>query len=113
MFKREKPVRAPKFSQGNVVRIRSREEISQILDPCGQFEGCLMMDQMWQFCGKMFKVVKIVNNLFDEKEYKMYKTRSTLYMLEGLICDGEVDSSEYRCDRSCYLFWHEEWLEKL
>jgi len=68
------------------------------------------MDQMWAYCGQKFKVLKIVNNFFDEYRVIMHKTRATLYILDGLICDGNIESFDHRCDRSCYLLWHENWL---
>jgi len=110
LFKRKKQDKTPKFSAGEIVRIRAREEISRGLDPLGRHDGCLMMEQMWNYCGNSFNVLRIVNNFFDEYQFKMYKTRSPLYLLEGSICNGTVDSFEHRCDRSCYLMWHEDWL---
>jgi hypothetical protein len=102
----------PQFAAGDAVKVRSRQEISKNVDSFDRLDGCLMMDQMWEFCGKGFKILKVVNNFFDEYVYKMYKVRSPLYILEGLICNGAVQSFEHGCDRSCYILWHEDWLEK-
>ena len=113
MFRKDKQVKLPKYSIGDNVRVGSRERISQGLDSFNRLDGCLMMDQMWEFCGQGFKILKVVNNFFDERQYKMYKVRSPFYILEGLICNGMVDSFPERCDRSCYLLWHEKWLEKI
>jgi len=112
MFRKDKQVKLPKYSIGDNVRVRSKEEILRSLSPLNKLEGCLIMDQMWEFCGQGFKILKVVNNFFDEYQYKMYKVRSPLYILEGLICSGTVNSFEHKCDRSCYLLWHENWLEK-
>ena len=103
--------RVYKFSEGDTVRVRSAEEISQTLDPLNRFEGCLFMNEMWDKCGKDFKVLKAVRHFFDEYRYKMYKTRGPVYLLEGALCKGEVDSFAHRCDHYCYLLWHEDWLE--
>ena len=113
MFKRDKQIRVPKFSIGDTVRVRSREKISQGLDSLGRLEGCLMMDQMWEYCGQKLNVIKVVNNVFDESQYKMFETRLPLYLLEGVICRGTVSSFEHKCDHSCYLLWHEEWLQSI
>lgn len=112
MFGKNKNISTAKFSVGNIVKVRSREEISQSLDSFSRHKGCLMMNQMWDSCRQGFKVLKVVNNFFDEYQYKMYRTHSPLYILDGLICDGVVASFDHRCDRSCYLLWHEEWLER-
>ncbi len=100
----------PKLSVGDSVRIRAKDEISQTLDSQGTCDGCVLMDQMWNLCGGTFQVLKTVTNFFDEFKFKMYKSRAPLYILDGVICDGERTSFDTRCDRSCYLLWHEDWL---
>ena len=105
-------LRKPKFAPGDTVKVRSRQEISKSVDSLGTLDGCLMMNQMWEFCGQGFKILKVVNNFFDEYQYKMYKVRSPLYTLESLICNGVVQSFGHKCDRSCYILWHEDWLER-
>jgi hypothetical protein len=112
MTKNEK-IRSHKFSVGDAVRVRPREKISQGLDSFNRLEGCLMIDQMWEYCGEKLIVMKVVNNVFDESQYKMFETRSPLYLLEGVLCNGTTKSFEYNCDRSCYLLWHEEWLQSI
>lgn len=98
------------FTVGDIVKVRSAESIIQSIDSSKKIDGCLFMNQMWAYCGKQFKILKIVNNFFDEYRVKMFKTRATLYILDGLICDGNIESFDHRCDRSCYLLWHEKWL---
>ena len=100
------------YKVGDVVRIRSKENILKTLDYINKIEGCLFMEQMWEYCGSKFIVIKFVNNFFDEHKYKMFKTHSPLYILDGLICNGVVDTFDHRCDHSCYFLWHEKWLEK-
>jgi len=63
-------------------------------------------------CGKTFKVVKVVTNIYDEYRAEMCPTRGPLYILERSICDGDMGELALRCDRSCYYLWHENWLEK-
>lgn len=72
-----------------------------------------MMAQMWDYCGQTFKIIKVVSHLFDENEYEMYPVRSPLYLLENLVCDGASDAAGSACDRSCYLFWHADWLQSV
>jgi len=100
------------YNVGDVIRIRSKENISKSLDYINKLEGCLFMEQMWKYCDSKFIVIKVVNNFFDEHKYKMFKTHSPLYILDGLICNGVVDTFDHRCDHSCYFLWHEKWLEK-
>ena len=95
---------------GDLVRVRTREEIKATLDSSNRLKGCLFMSEMWDYCGTEQRVLKPVRQLLDERVYRVRKT-SGVVLLEGAICQG----SEYSagCDHSCFFFWREEWLEKL
>jgi len=112
MVKKEDNIRGYKFDVGDLVQVKSKEDISENLDPMNNLDGCLFMDQMWEFCGNEFEIIKVVKNIFDERQCKMYKASAPIYILEGIICDGKVESFEQTCDHSCYLLWHEDWLVK-
>jgi len=108
----EKNYRGNKYFPGNIVKVKSKEEIIHSLNPMNKLDGCLFMNQMWEFCGKEFKIVKVVKNVFDERQCKIYKVPAPIYILDGLICDGKVESFKHTCDHSCYLLWHEDWIMK-
>jgi hypothetical protein len=99
------------YKPGDIVRVRSRKEIAPYLDDFAKADGCLFMPRMACSCGKTYKVVKVVNNFYDEYRAEMYPTRVPLYILERSICDGDMGELALRCDRSCYYLWHENWLE--
>ena len=46
----------------------------------------------------------------DERDHRLKKCRGVL-LLEGALCQGTAKFG--RCDRSCFYFWREEWLEKM
>ena len=97
---------------GDIVRVRSKEEIQQTLDKKNRLDGCFFMDEMWQYCGTQQRVLRRVEGFFDEAELRMFKTRD-IVLLDGLNCSGKVSCFETRCDRFCYFFWKEVWLEKI
>ncbi|MFW6149156.1 MAG: hypothetical protein ACOC6D_04790 [Atribacterota bacterium] len=97
---------------GDIVRVRSKEEIRQTLDKKNKLDGCFFMDEMWQYCGTQQRVLRRVEGFFDEAGLRMFKTRD-IVLLEGLNCSGKVSYFETRCDRFCYYFWKEAWLEKI
>jgi len=101
-----------KFSEGDIVQVKEREMIAKSLDSSHMHDGCLFAKQMWDHCGEKFTVIKIVKNIFDERECKIYNADAPLYILNNAICNGEVDSFKQRCDHCCFLLWHEIWLEK-
>ena len=102
-----------KFREGDVVRVRSKSDVLSSVDTPNKFLESLFVDQILDYCGKQFKVYKILYHYFDEHKYRMFKVIEPLYMLDGLICYGEDEMFEVKCNRSCYLFLHETWLEKV
>ena len=98
------------FVAGQPVRVRSREEIQATLDPWHHLKGCGFMEEMWQYCGTHQRVLKPVRRFLDERNFRVKKARGTV-LLEGLTCEGTRDYGT--CDRNCYYFWREEWLEKI
>ena len=84
--------------------------IQATLDAWGEFKRCLFMEDMWPYCGTTQKVLKRVERFVDERDYKVKKA-SGVVLLEGVICQGTPLFG--RCDRCCFYFWREEWLEKV
>jgi hypothetical protein len=95
---------------GDLVRVRSHEEIRATLDPWKELRGCAFLDSMSPYCGTTQRVLKIMERFLDERDYKVKKVRG-MVLLEGILCPGTPVFG--RCDRCCHFFWREEWLEKL
>lgn len=95
---------------GDYVRVRSREEIQATLNPFKEYKGCAFLDEMWPYCDTIQRVLKPMERFLDERDYKVKKSRG-LVLLEGVNCPGTPVYG--RCDRCCFLFWREEWLEKI
>jgi hypothetical protein len=51
-----------------------------------------------------------VEKFLDERDYLMKKCKG-MVTLDGVLCEGTIDFGA--CDRGCFFFWREEWLEKL
>lgn len=98
------------FQTGDLVRVRSREEIQATLDPFKELKGCAFLPDMYQYCGTRQHVLKSMQNFMDERDYKLKKVRGVI-LLENIICNGTPSFGA--CDRCCFLFWREEWLEKI
>ena len=101
---------ADALQPGDLVRIRSKEEIHATLDHWNQRRGCAFLDEMWSYCGTHRRVFKRVERFLDERDY-ITKRCKGIVLLEGLICEGTKHFGP--CDRSCFYFWREEWLEKI
>lgn len=102
--------KATSLKAGDLVRVRSREEIQSTLNHWRQLAGCTFMPEMWQYCGTTQRVLKPMERFVDERDLRAKKTRGII-LLEGTMCQGTADFG--RCDRSCFYFWREEWLEKM
>lgn len=95
---------------GDLVRVRSVEEIQATLDSWNELKGCAFLVNMWQFCGTTQRVLQPMERFLDERDYKVKKCKG-IVLLEGVICHGTPVFG--RCDRCCHLFWRQEWLEKI
>ena len=95
---------------GDRVRVRSKPEILSTLDPFKELKGCAFLPNMHQYCGTEQRVLKVMRTFLDERDYKVKKVRG-LVLLENVICHGTPAFGS--CDRCCFLFWREEWLEKI
>ena len=100
----------PKINTGDWVRVRSETEIRSTLNYWGQLKGCMLMPDMLPYCGTVQRVFRRMERFVDERDYYVKKTNGII-LLEGLHCQGTSDYG--RCDRSCFYFWREEWLEKI
>jgi len=95
---------------GDLVRVRSKEEIQSTLDRWNQLKGCGFMEEMMPYCGTRQRVYKRVKRFLDERDYLLKKCTG-IVILEGVFCEGTKDFGS--CDRSCFFFWREEWLERI
>ena len=92
---------------GEVVRVKTEPEILTTLDKCDQYKGLMWMPMMRVCCGKEFRVYKRVEKIVLESTGEIRRLKNTV-LLEDAICDGI-----YGCNRSCFFFWKEAWLERV
>ncbi|NJC98094.1 MAG: hypothetical protein C3F07_16030 [Anaerolineales bacterium] len=98
------------FSAGELVKVRSWDEIQSTLDPFKELKGCAFLPDMKQYCGTTQRVLQVMERFLDERDYKVKKVHG-IVLLENVICRGTPAFG--RCDRNCHLFWRAEWLEKV
>lgn len=95
---------------GDLVRVRSEAEILATLGAFRSLKGLAFMPEMAQYCGTTQRVFKLLNRFFDERDYQIRRAKGII-LLEGVMCQGTALYGP--CDRSCFYFWREEWLEKI
>lgn len=92
---------------GELVEVRSKEEILATLDRNGRLEELPFMPQMFQYCGKRFKVQKRAHKTCDPVfTVKGRRIERTVHL--SLRCDGKAFGG---CQAACLLFWKEAWLK--
>jgi hypothetical protein len=97
---------------GDLVEVRTEEEILATLDERGAVDGLPFMPEMLGFCGKQFRVAKRADKTCDTisttgtVSRRLYDT----VHLEGLRCSGEAHGG---CQARCFLFWKESWLKRV
>ncbi len=94
------------YRRGDVVVVRSLEEILATLDAEATLEGMPFMPEMASYCGKTFRVRRRAEKTCVEG-IGMRALKDCVF-LEGLRCDGAAHDG---CQRGCFFFWKEAWLQ--
>jgi hypothetical protein len=95
---------------GNLVEVRSEEEILGTLDECGAVNGLPFMPEMLKFCGKRFRVEKRADKTCNTITIMESRRLHHTVHLADLRCNGEAHGG---CQAQCFLFWKECWLKKI
>src|SRR5690242_3042732 len=61
----ERPKKSPELKAEEWVEVRSRREILATLDQRGRLDGMPFMPEMFQYCGKRFRVFKRADKTCD------------------------------------------------
>jgi hypothetical protein len=97
---------------GELVQVRSREEIMRTIDSKRKNRGLSFDVEMAPFCGKTFRVHSRVERIINEKTGAMMKMANPCIILEGVACGGCYSRYRLFCPRSIYSYWREIWLKR-
>lgn len=92
---------------GEIVEVRSADEILATLDSQGRFEGVPFMPEMLRFCGGRFEVFKYADLTCTDGEPR--SLNATVH-LNDIRCDG---SAHRNCAAKCLTFWKEAWIRRV
>ena len=98
---------------GELVRVKSYEEILATLDKRNLNRGLLFDAEAVPFCGKVFRVKSRVDRFIDEKTGVMKSLKTPAVILEGVWCQSRYSNCRMFCPRSIYAWWREVWLERV
>ena len=98
---------------GDVVEVKTPDEILSTLDADGTLDHLPFMPEMIEFCGNWFRVssrvLKTCMSGSGSSEIRGLRT-SDVVTLDGLRCSG---ASHDGCQKECMIFWREAWLRKI
>jgi hypothetical protein len=99
---------------GELVQVRSREEIMSTLNEGGNRNRGLSFDvEMVPYCGQTMRVLRRVEHIVDEKTGRLIRLPNACIVLEGATCSGCFSRNRLFCPRSIYPYWHEVWLKRV
>lgn len=94
---------------GDVVEVRSAEEILATLDENGELESLPFMPEMLAFCGQRLTVYKVAHKLCDTIARTGMRRMERAVHLTAARCDGSAHGG---CQTGCMLYWKEAWLKR-
>jgi len=98
-----------KYSVGDWVEVRTKEEILRTLDSDGRLDGMPFMPEMLQYCGRRFRVDKRAHKTCDYSTPSPHHTRrlkDTVHL--ETRCNGDAHDG---CQSGCLLYWKHVWLK--
>jgi hypothetical protein len=95
---------------GDLVRIKSKQEIVATLDKDNKNRGLFFDHEMARYCGRVARVQGRVTKLIEESNGEMIEIKSDCILLEGVFCTADY---HLFCTRAIHSYWRELWLEKI
>jgi hypothetical protein len=104
------PERTLDLQPGELVRIRSKQEIVSTLDGDNSNRGLSFDPEMLWYCGRQARVLRRVERVIDERTGRLLRLKRPCIVLDGVTCRGEYHRC---CPRADYPYWREIWLERV
>jgi hypothetical protein len=95
---------------GELVEVRSEEEILATLGDNGELDSLPFMPEMLQYCGKQFTVYKVAHKLCDTMTRTGMRRMREAVHLAGVRCDGQAHGG---CQTACLIYWKDAWLKRV
>lgn len=101
------------LQRGELVRVKSYNEILATLDTESKNRGLMWDNDMVPYCGGVYRVKTRLSKFIDEKTGKLCTTKSPAIILDGVWCGARYSVCRMFCPRSIYPWWREIWLERV
>jgi hypothetical protein len=107
------PRRDLNLQPGELVRMKSYEDILATLDTGSSNRGLNFDAEFVPYCGRIFRVQKPVERFIDEKTGYMRTLKTPAVILDGVYCKSVFAGKRMFCSRRIYLWCREIWLERV
>jgi hypothetical protein len=104
------PTRPLGLRRGDLVEVRSAEEILATLDESGAIDALPCMPEMLDYAGQRFRVEARADKTCDTINYSGARRLHDTVHLEGIRCTGKAHGG---CQAQCTVFWKEAWLKRV
>jgi hypothetical protein len=94
---------------GELVEVKSKDEILATLDTQGKNRGLKFDSEMLRYCDQRARVLRRVERILDEHTGEMLTLRDCI-VLEGVACRSDYHRF---CPRGIYHYWREIWLRRV
>lgn len=98
---------------GELVRVKSHEDILATLTVGSKNRGLLWDAEMVPYCGGTYRVLKTVTRIVNENTGKMQEMKNPCIILDSVVCKAKYSGCRTFCPRSIYPYWREIWLERV
>ena len=107
------PTQALDLQPGELVRIKSHQEILKTLNTRSRNRGLYFDAEEVRYCGGTYRVLKRVTKIIHEKTGKMLEMKTPCFILDSVVCQSRYSECRLFCPRSIYSYWRESWLERV
>jgi hypothetical protein len=107
------PFTALNLQVGELVRVKSHEEILKTVDAGNRNRGMYWDAELVPYCNKTYRVLKRVTKIIDEKTAKIVEMKTPCIVLDSVVCQARYSQCRMLCPKSMYSYWREVWLERV
>ena len=108
------PSAALNLQAGELVKVRSKEEIMATLNADSKNRGLWFDVEMLPFCeAGTYSVLRRIEKIVDEKTGRLITMPTPCIVLDGVSCGGNLSFCRMFCPRSIYPYWREIWLKRV
>ena len=102
--------RSESLHPGDLVELRSPDEIAETLDAEGALDHLPFMPEMLEFYGQRFRVAqRALTACYYGPDSSRGFHADDVVTLDGVRCSGVAHDG---CQKACTVFWREAWLQR-